>query len=172
MNTALRSTAQAARPLRLPAAPAQVTVLSPGEMRALDPQLVQAFRAGLWRAAPAAGWRLVLEVTGGALWLTWPGCREDRYLQAGDALALPAEAGALAALLLEPEPRLAGGAAHVRLHWRRETAVQSLGDPAAAGPVSRVREGAGIDSAPSWPTPHPLLNWLRGLMPAWHPAHR
>eukprot|EP01036_Dinobryon_divergens_P046390 gene46390-62045_t len=53
----------------------------------------------------------LVQVRSGAVWLTWPGCQDDVFLSAGQAASLPASARAL----VQVEPRLAKGAAVLRL---------------------------------------------------------
>lgn len=58
------------------------------------------------------GQSLCLRVEAGAVWVTWAGCGDDVFVQAGHSLRLPVNAQAL---LVETEPRLALGAARLRL---------------------------------------------------------
>ncbi len=164
MNTAHRSTPQAAQLL---AAPAPATLLPPGQSLRLGSQLVRRFRPSAFSVAPAAGQALMLKVTAGAVWLTWPGCGEDRYVQAGHTLLLPTDAAALAGLLIEAEPRLAPGAAQLSLLLLGEVVNEVVGEETgeqtgqAAG--GRSGQAARIDSAPSCPN-NPILS-LRQTLP-------
>lgn len=99
------------RPLHL--TPGRALLLSPlAESGRHDPRR-------LWSARAGAD-RITLQVLRGAVWLTWPGCEEDRFLRAGDGIELPAarwgsELATVEGVLVEPEPRLSAGPAVVRL---------------------------------------------------------
>lgn len=109
------------RPLHL--TPGRTLLLSPLAVSGrLDPRR-------FWPARGAAG-RVSLQVLRGGVWLTWPGCEDDLFLQAGDSVELPAapwgsELATIEGVLVEPEPRLSTGPAVVRLlGWQAEpTAV-------------------------------------------------
>ncbi len=101
MNTQPTSSDRAARFL----GGSGITLLPPGPAMRLDPRWIRS----------ASGQRLMLEVSAGALWLTWPGCDDDRYLVAGERCRLPDDPDVLRALLIETEPRLAPGAAQFRV---------------------------------------------------------
>lgn len=99
------------RPLHL--TPGRALLLSPlAESGRLDPRRLWPARGGVDR--------ITLQVLRGAVWLTWPGCEEDHFLQAGDSAELPAppwgsELATVEGVLVEPEPRLCSGPAVVRL---------------------------------------------------------
>lgn len=95
--------------------------LTPGRALRLSP-LAESGRHDLRRLRPAraAAGRITLQVLRGAVWLTWPGCEEDHFLQAGDSVELPeapwgSERATVDGVLVEPEPRLSAGPAVVRL---------------------------------------------------------
>lgn len=127
--------------------PGQTLRLLPGRFLSLAPEVVaQARREGA---------TLALQAVHGAVWVTWAGGLEDAFLRPGESLALPA---GVAGLLVQTEPRLAEGPAHVRL----------------LSGTAGVLRGAGIDSTPSCthhrpstpPAPtHPLLPWWQRLVP-------
>ncbi|HJV71416.1 DUF2917 domain-containing protein [Ideonella sp.] len=77
-----------------------------------------------WPGAPVGG--ITLQVLRGAVWLTWPGCEDDLFLHAGQALQLPpphwgSAFGVVDGVLVETEPRLSPAPAVVRL-----VAIQTL----------------------------------------------
>lgn len=84
-------------------------------------------------SAGRCGWRL--QVQAGAVWVTWPGIADDVFLRAGDMVEVPAGRQAL----LQVEPRLARGAAVLRLAPRRPPAQGRWSGLARPGWVARLR---------------------------------
>lgn len=113
----------------------------------LRPGSVQSAQALLWTdpahfARAVAGGRgpLCLAVSAGAVWVTWPGCGDDHFVQAGQWLALPAQ---LDGVLLESDPRQGAPAARLQLFAPAQQALRPA--PGATG----------IDCAPLCPSSPP-----------------
>lgn len=96
--------------------------LTPGRALRLSPLAVSGRHdpRRWWPARAACAGRVTLQVLRGGAWLTWPGCEDDHFLQAGQSIELPAapwgsELATVDGVLVEAEPRLSSAPAVVRL---------------------------------------------------------